>query len=107
MSFELSCLKEYLQVSEIIDWQNPTVLELAGKIALKHQTYEGIAKACFEWVRDQIYHSVNYQMNPVTCRASEVLKYETGYCYAKSHLLAALLGANGIPVGFCASATQY
>jgi transglutaminase-like putative cysteine protease len=40
-------------------------------------------------------------MNPVTCRASDVLKYKTGYCYAKSHLLAALLRANNIPTGFC------
>ena len=40
-------------------------------------------------------------MNPVTCAASEVLEYKTGYCYAKSHLLAALLRANSIPAGFC------
>jgi transglutaminase-like putative cysteine protease len=37
----------------------------------------------------------------VTCAASEVLASGTGYCYAKSHLLAALLRANGIPAGFC------
>jgi transglutaminase-like putative cysteine protease len=30
-----------------------------------------------------------------------VLTSGTGYCYAKSHLLAALLRANGIPAGFC------
>lgn len=40
-------------------------------------------------------------MNPVTCRASDVLEHKTGYCYAKSHLLAALLRANSIPAGFC------
>ncbi len=40
-------------------------------------------------------------MNPVTCCASEVLKHKTGYCYAKSHLLGALLRANSIPAGFC------
>jgi len=39
-------------------------------------------------------------MNPVTCKASDVLIYGTGYCYAKSHLLAALLRANAIPAGF-------
>ena len=38
-------------------------------------------------------------MNRVTVRASDVLQYETGYCFAKSHLLAALLRANGIPTG--------
>jgi transglutaminase-like putative cysteine protease len=37
----------------------------------------------------------------VTCRASEALDARTGYCYAKSHLLAALLRANGVPAGFC------
>jgi hypothetical protein len=47
------------------------------------------------------YHSRDYQMNPVTCRASDVLKYRTGYCFAKSHLLAALLRANQIPAGLC------
>jgi transglutaminase-like putative cysteine protease len=40
-------------------------------------------------------------MNPLTCRASDVLEDKTGYCFAKSHLLAALLRANRIPTGFC------
>jgi transglutaminase-like putative cysteine protease len=40
-------------------------------------------------------------MNPVTCKASDVLIHGTGYCYAKSHLLVALLRANGIPAGLC------
>ncbi len=94
-------MEEYLQVSEVVDWQHPKVREIANKIASRHQTLEGIAKACFEWVRDEIYHSYDYQMNPITCRASDVLKYKTGYCFAKSHLLAGLLRANGIPAGFC------
>ena len=94
-------MKEYLQSSEIIDWQNPEILELAHRLAATCQTTTEIAKACFEWVRDEIRHSRDYQMNPVTCRASDVLKYRTGYCFAKSHLLAALLRANQIPAGFC------
>ena len=94
-------MQEYLKVSEVIDWQHPKILEYAKQIALGHETATAIAKACFEWVRDEIYHSFDYQMNPVTCRASEVLQHKTGYCYAKSHLLAALLRANQIPAGFC------
>ena len=94
-------MKAYLQASEIIDWENPEILQLARQLAATHQTVEAIAQACFEWVRDEICHSVDYQMNPVTCRASEVLHHKTGYCYAKSHLLAALLRANHIPAGFC------
>ncbi len=53
------------------------------------------------FVRDAIAHSWDYKRNPVTCKASEVLLQRTGYCYAKSHLLAALMRANGIPAGLC------
>jgi len=94
-------MKEYLQASETIDWQHPEILDLAGKIRAASPTTTAIAKAAFEWVRDRIYHSIDHQMNPVTCRASDVLQHQTGICYAKSHLLAALLRANGIPAGFC------
>jgi Transglutaminase-like superfamily len=92
---------KYLEDSEIIDWQNPEILELAHRLASTCKTTEEIAKICFEWVRDEIHHSCDYQMNPVTCQASDVLKYRTGYCFAKSHLLAALLRANQIPAGLC------
>jgi transglutaminase-like putative cysteine protease len=91
----------YLQTSEIIDWQNPAIVELAKTLALGQSDPIAIARSCFEWVRDEIRHSYDYQMNPVTCRASDVLRYGTGYCYAKSHLLAALLRANKIPAGLC------
>ncbi|MBD3884168.1 transglutaminase family protein [Phormidium tenue FACHB-886] len=94
-------MEEYLQVSEVIDWQHPEIMERAKQIATGCETPVAIAKACFEWVRDEICHSYDYQMNPVTCRASDVLHHKTGYCYAKSHLLAALLRANHIPAGFC------
>jgi transglutaminase-like putative cysteine protease len=94
-------MEDYLKVSEVIDWQHPKIMERAEKIAMENETPISIAKACFEWVRDEIFHSCDYRMNPVTCRASDVLQHKTGYCFAKSHLLAALLRANQIPVGFC------
>lgn len=94
-------MKEYLRASEVINWQHLEIVELAKQIASGHKTSTAIAKASFEWVRDEICHSFDYQMNPITCRASDVLKYKTGYCFAKSHLLAALLRANQIPAGFC------
>jgi transglutaminase-like putative cysteine protease len=94
-------MKAYLQVSEVIDWKHPEIIKCSQQIAQGHRTTDAIAKACFEWVRDEILHSFDYQMNPVTCRASDVLAHRTGYCFAKSHLLAALLRANQIPTGFC------
>lgn len=94
-------MEEYLKVSEVIDWQHPEIMECAKQIASGYETPTAIAKAYFEWVRDEICHSCDYQMNPLTCRSSDVLQHKTGYCFAKSHLLAALLRANQIPAGFC------
>lgn len=92
---------EYLASTAIIDWHKEEIKAQAARLAEGLNNSEDIAKCCFEWVRDEVKHSVDYQMNPVTCRASDVLKYKTGFCYAKSHLLAALLRANGVPAGFC------
>jgi transglutaminase-like putative cysteine protease len=94
-------MEQYLKVSEVIDWQHPKIMECAKQIVLGHESPIAIAQACFEWVRDEIFHSFDYQMNPLTCKASDVLQHKTGYCFAKSHLLAALLRANQIPAGFC------
>jgi transglutaminase-like putative cysteine protease len=91
--------RDYLASTEIVDWRDPRVLKraqaLAGPDALT------TAAQCFGFVRDEIQHSWDYQRDPVTCNASDVLSEATGYCYAKSHLLAALLRANGLPAGFC------
>lgn len=94
-------MDKYLASSEIIDWKNPKVMEMARQLSQGLTEQVEIAKACFEYVRDEIDHSNDYQLNPVTCKASDVLQYKTGYCYAKSHLLAALLRANKIPAGLC------
>lgn len=91
---------EYLRRSEIVDWDHPAIVRQAIEFADCGDATD-IAKACFEWVRDEVQHSCDFQRNPTTCRASNVLLHRTGYCYAKSHLLAALLRANGIPAGFC------
>ncbi|AFY69554.1 transglutaminase domain-containing protein [Thalassoporum mexicanum PCC 7367] len=98
-------MEAFLQADPIIDWQHPAILALAEEIAAAHAGADNqeiaIARASFEWVRDRIYHSGDDQMNPITCSASQVLEHQTGFCFAKSHLLAAILRANGIPAGFC------
>ena len=91
----------YLETSEYIDWQTPSVLTKAKDLAGNSSDDLIVANACFEFVRDQIRHSWDFQLNPVTLKASDVLRHATGYCYAKSHLLAALLRANGIPTALC------
>ncbi len=94
-------MEKYLRATEVIDWQDPEVLAKAQELSRGAGGARDIARRCFEWVRDHIQHSSDFRRNPVTCSASEVLAAGTGYCYAKSHLLAALLRANGIPAGFC------
>ena len=94
-------MKKYLESSKYIDWVSPDVLALATELSKGIESDLEIAKNCYEWVRDSIKHSVDYRLNPVTCKASDVLSHGTGYCYAKSHLLAALLRANSIPAGLC------
>ena len=94
-------MNKYLASSEIIDWSHPDVIMKAKKLANGCVGAAEIAKNCFEFVRDEIRHSLDFKLNPVTCRASDVLMQRTGWCYAKSHLLAALLRANGIPAGIC------
>lgn len=94
-------MQEYLAPSEYIDWQSEGVLSQARKLARDKATKVDVARACFEFVRDEIKHSGDHELNPVTCKASDVLEHGTGFCYAKSHLLAALLRANDIPAGLC------
>ena len=94
-------LEDYLRSTEFINWQHPVVQSRARELAQTAVSEVGIAKACFEWVRDGIKHSHDFGIQAVTCKASDVLVEKTGYCYAKSHLLAALLRANKIPAGLC------
>jgi len=94
-------LQQYLQNDEIIDWQHPKVLTKAKQLAGNSQSEIDIARQCFSYVRDEIQHSGDSQRNESSCSASEVLHIGTGWCYAKSHLLAALLRANGLAAGLC------
>ena len=90
-------MDNFLKATEIIDYDHPKVLAKAKELANGCDSDEEITKVCFEFVRDKIHHSGDFQESPTTLKASEVLKYGTGWCYAKTHLLAALLRANGIP----------
>jgi transglutaminase-like putative cysteine protease len=98
---ELTNRIDYLASTEVVDWVHPAVSGLADELAGSESDTMEISRKCFEWVRDEIHHSMDYNRVELTCTASEVLARRTGFCYAKSHLLAALLRANDIPAGFC------
>jgi len=84
-------VNKYLAHSEIIDWRNPSVTLQARTLANGSSDHEIVAERCFTWVRDHIRHSRDYRIPVVTLSASAVLQHRAGYCYAKAHLLAALL----------------
>ena len=84
---------------EMINFDHPDLVRLSRSLGTSDILKT--AQNCFEFVRDEIRHSSDHKINPVTCVASDVLLHRTGYCYAKSHLLCALLRGNGIPAGMC------
>ncbi len=97
-SLDASRRAQFLRSTSVVDFDAPVVR--ARAVALRGAATIETARRSFEWVRDEVRHAVDHHLDPVTCMASEVLTARGGFCYAKSHLLAALLRANGIPAGF-------
>lgn len=93
-------LNGYLEDTIVIDWQTPNVYEQARTLTAGLETVDERLRALFEFVRDEIAHSFDIETDELTCNASQVLRAGHGLCYAKSHLLAALIRACGVPAGF-------
>lgn len=100
MKPETDSLEQFLECTEVIDWESPEIRETVRSIVLPGLSDVAAARKLFEWVRDRIPHSMDAGLEIVTCKASDVLKHRTGICYAKAHLLGAMLRAAGIPAGF-------
>ena len=94
-------IKEYLKEDEIIDYNNEEISRLADSLYQKSNSEIEYIKSAYEYVRDNISHSADINEDEITCSASEVLKAKHGICFAKSHLLAALLRYKGVPAGLC------
>ena len=94
-------LTDFLAASRWIDCTNPLVAAKAAELRAGDDDVTGIARRCYYFVRDEIAHSRDIGSDVVTLKASDVLREGTGWCFAKSHLLAALLRANGIPAALC------
>ena len=105
-------ISRYLEATDILNFNYPNATEpnhtqslevanLSYDIMMNSTDEIDFIKNAFEYVRDKISHSADIAGKEVTCRASEVLIAKEGTCYAKSHLLAAILRGNLIPTGFC------
>ncbi len=94
-------LEAYLKEDDVIDFGNEDIVKFADLLSQNTNCEIEYIKAAYEFVRDRISHSADINEDIITCSASEVLKEGHGICFAKSHLLAALLRCKGIPAGFC------
>jgi transglutaminase-like putative cysteine protease len=94
-------LTEYLEELVVVDYSHTLIQEKVNELFNNELSELEKVKVAFEFVRDNVSHSWDIQSKRVTCKASEVLKYKEGICYAKSNLLAALLRSVDIPTGFC------
>ena len=94
-------IEEYLKEDDVIDYSNDIIAQLANSLFQKADSEIEYIKAAYEYVRDNISHSADINEDILTCSASEVLEARHGICFAKSHLLAALLRYKSIPTGFC------
>lgn len=92
-------LNAYLASTPVVDFTDPDVAALAARFAGLEE--EELVAGAFRYVLEEVGHSVDVKGSKVACAAPAVLKTGHGLCYAKSHLLAAILRANGIPTGFC------
>lgn len=91
----------YLASDPIVQSDHCDVVALGQELRARHAGDAEFAEAAYTWVRDNIAHSYDAHDHRATLTASQVLTAGVGLCYAKSHLLAALLRSQGIPAGLC------
>lgn len=94
-------INEYLKEDDVIDYSNQAIAQLADALFEKAGDELAFIQAAYEFVRDNISHSADIGADILTCSASEVLSAGHGICFAKSHLLAAILRCKSVPTGFC------
>lgn len=94
-------IEEYLKEDDVIDCSNEVITRLAEELYEKADNEFDFIKKAYEFVRDNISHSADINEDVITCTASEVLNAGHGICFAKSHLLAAVLRCKSVPAGFC------
>ena len=126
MHLQTENMEHYLRHTEVVDHEHPAVAQLALLLREGCHSAVELAQKTFVYVRDEIHHSADLAAQamtqgalktlsddmaaklpadiaakPTAFTASAVLLAKEGICFAKSHLLAALLRHNRIPAGFC------
>jgi transglutaminase-like putative cysteine protease len=101
LKFQALAPANYLAGDEVVDLFHPSIKALASSLRAEHGDDVSFARAAFEYARDGVRHSWDVQDPRVTLSASEALRAGVGLCFAKAHLLTALLRSGGIPTALC------
>lgn len=94
-----TAIAHFLEESAVVDWQTPRVFEQARALAAPCEEDAERVQRAFAFVRDEIA-TPDSDASPVACSAGQVLRQGAALSFARSHLLAALLRAVGLPAGF-------
>ncbi|MFC9790459.1 transglutaminase family protein [Rhodococcus sp. NPDC127528] len=97
----LAPIDDYLAGDDVVQIDDPEVRAAADRLLGEAVDRSDYARRAFEFVRDEVAHSWDADDPRVTVTAREVLESRVGLCYAKSHLLAALLRIGGVPTALC------
>ena len=92
-------LAPFLARSAAIDCDHPAVKRLAEEV--RRADTLATVRAAYVTVRDRYAHSYDIAATAVSVSAADVLKNGHGICFAKAHLLAAVLRACGVPTALC------
>lgn len=87
----------FLAASAAVDRDHPAVQRLASEVRRSRDI--DTMRVAYETVRDRYPHSMDINAPAVSVSASDVLRHGHGICFAKSHLLAAVLRACGVATG--------
>jgi len=102
LQLESDRLEDYLgEIPPIIEFSTPNVKETISAIEARTDSPRERAKLAFEFARDEISHSFDTNSDVITVGAEDAIERKEGICFAKSHVLAALLRGMRIPTGFC------
>lgn len=102
LKLESTQLADYLkELPPVVEWHSPRMRERVEGIMSRASSDLRRAELAFEVARDQVAHSFDTGHEVVSITADDALRNGEGICFAKAHLLAALLRGMGIPCGFC------
>lgn len=93
--------KDFLTETDYVDFSAENIKILSEQLFTKDMANAEKIEKAYYYVEKETPHSSDIGEQKLTFKASDVLKYKHGICYAKSNLFAAMLRGQGIPSGFC------